>query len=125
MQGAFSLVVCIVMRARVSGGGCVSVCVCARVSVYPYLSGDITPEVSDVPGASNKGNKTAVDICDLTASHSGTHTYKTRDKDGDRHKCFIMVFIIKFDTIVSCFTVVAMHLCASMCVALFWELRGV
>ena len=41
--------------------------------MYPCLSGDITPEVSDAPGASNKGDKTAVDICDLTASHSGTH----------------------------------------------------
>ena len=52
------------------------------VSLQPCLRGDITPEVSDVPGAANKGHKTAADICDPTASHSDTlkHTHAHTQK---------------------------------------------
>lgn len=58
MLDAFSLFMCVLMRARVSGG------------------------------ASNKGDKSAVDVCGLTASHSGTRTHT----EGERQACTVHTY---------------------------------
>lgn len=128
MLGAFSLLMCVFMWTRVSRGGCVSVCACESVwvSLYPCLSGDITPEVSDAPGASNKREENCSGYMwpdSFTCVH--THAYKRKQRWADREACsnhtaWILLYVLAtcwylFKELHSCALCHCVHTCVQCC----------
>ena len=96
--------VCLDAGTWIWGWFCFCACVraCAPVRLYPCLSGDITLEVSDAPGASNKGDKKRCgymwpDSFTLWHTHTHTHSHKyshtnthtqgerNKEREADRH----------------------------------------